>query len=343
MLRILSILFLALLSDAGISQAQPRPETGPGDELQNGVFVVTNRVIDTVSGSGIQFLNVPDGEHGLKYLWLGEGPEGYHAVSYPDLASLLERPSKHRDWAVWVHGDGQSFELSVARGMELQELHDVNLIVFAWPTKAPDKGPIGNFRNSRKHVGETSGHLAEFLRQMQEYRELPGNRFGTGHLSAFFHSLGCYLLQSTQEAGLLAGLSPGLFDNLVINAAATEAEGHREWVEQVQLQDRMYIVYNDEDINLEELRALSSLGTQLGERPEGPLAANATYLDFTRSVGFRFPTGATHSYYFATMTRISENIRKTYSELFQGLALPLENNGRFTAMPAGIQVYEVHF
>jgi hypothetical protein len=81
----------------------------------------------------------------------------------------------------------------------------------------------------------------------------------------------------------------------------------------------------------------------LDERPLGPLAGNAIYLDFTRSVGFRFPTGATHSYYFATMTRLSENIRMTYSWLFQGFPLPLEDSARFSAVPGSIGVYAVHF
>jgi hypothetical protein len=253
----------------------------------------------------------------------------WYAQAFPDLASLLENPAPYRDWTVWVHGDGQSFEISMERASQIQALHGVNLVVFSWPTLEPGSGPIGNFKNSQKNAVLTTPYLHEFFHELERYEKTPFNRIQAGHLSIFFHSLGCYMLHEALDMGYLQDIPGTLFDNMVINAAAVPAEGHAEWIQQIRLQQRIYIAYNDGDINLEGLRAFSNLGYQLGERPLLPLAENAIYLDFSGSVGFRFPTGATHSYYYATMTELSRNIKETYSVLFMGYPLRFGDAQRF--------------
>ena len=149
------------------------------------------------------------------------------------------------------------------------------------------------------------------------------------NLSIFFHSLANLVLQQAVEQGALNGISVDLFDNLILNAPAVESENHYLWVEKLNMQDRLFICYNDEDINLEGLRVISSLGTQLGERPLAPLAKNAIYADFTTSVGSRPNSGATHSYYYALITRISSNIREFYTDLFHGWAIDFNDPAKF--------------
>lgn len=293
---------------------------GQSDPPRNGVFVVTNRVADTLPEGEVLFQNRVDEERGLKYLYVTESEGNFYARSFPGLAALLENPAAYRYWAVWVHGDGQTFELSVRRAMEIQALHQVNFIVFAWPTSDPKKGPIGNFRNSRKNALLTIPYFSGFLHEIKDYMDISGNRFTGSGPSMFIHSLGNYLLREATQAGMLDDLPDAMFTNLVINAAAVETEGHAEWVEKLAIQQQIYIAFNDKDVNLEGLRVISSLGMQLGERPLPPLASNALYLDFTESVGFRYPTGATHSYYFGRMTEMDAGIRNLYRKLFQGQA-----------------------
>jgi hypothetical protein len=290
---------------------------------QDKLFVVTNRQAEVIDGEGTRFLNRVAVGRELSYLTVTRTGEDFYFEEHGSLPELIAVPPQFDEWAVWVHGDGQTFEISMDRALEIQQLHGVNLIVFAWPTRAPDKGPIGNFKNSLRHAEESIGGLHLLMKELEELGRVPGNPI-QGRLSIFFHSLGCYLLKESVESGALDDLSPRLFRNLVINAAATDAAGHDDWIERLNIQERIFVTYNDEDINLEGLRVISSLGTQLGERPEPPLAQNAIYLDFTESVGFRFPTGATHSYYFDAMTRESENIRLLYTDLFRGLLPPEE-------------------
>ena len=171
----------------------------------------------------------------------------------------------------------------------------------------------------------------ELCLELQEYRAKPGNRLKDENLSIFFHSLANYMLKESLAKGALNEISEGFFDNLVLNAPAVESQGHYEWVEKLDIQDQLYVCYNDEDINLEGLRVLSSLGVQLGERPVSPLAKNAIYVDFTESVGSRAKTGATHSYYYELITELSPNIRDFYRELFHGMTVNISDPVRFEA------------
>ena len=336
------VVFLIVLSFMKGSARQDKTADMSSATFPDQIFVVSNRVIDSLPDGSVIFTNKVDTSGNLKYLIVDGDHKSYFTRGFPDLDSLLNNPAPYKDWAVWVHGDGQTFEISLKRAREIQAIHKVNLIVFAWPTSEPGKGPIGNFRNSSNNALLTAPGLHRFVHELSEYNNSEFNRIGSGNLSIFFHSLGCYLLREALNMGYLQDIPGDLFDNMVLNAAATPSEGHAGWIEQLHIQARLYIVFNDEDFNLEGLRVLSGEGYQLGERPFPPLASNAIYLDFTESVGSRFPTGATHSYYFDLMTEISNNIRETYTILFGGFPLRFADTNRFKPAQDS-RVYQVLF
>ena len=334
------ITLLILFADDILCQGKYIPSIR--GEFPRSVFVVTNRLLEITPGGRMIYSNEIDTLHGLKYLKVTLIDEEWFVETYDSLDMLLENPAPYHDWAIWVHGDGQSFLLSMKRALEIQYLHRVNFIVFAWPTKAPDKGPIGNFKNSMDNARLTSPYFRELFLALQDYRKKPADGSGDEKLSILIHSLGNYALKLALEKGLLADLKPDLFDNIILNAPAVESEGHNKWVEELDLQERIYVCYNDEDINLEGLRVISSFGVQLGERPVGPLAGNATYFDFTQSVGSRTNTGATHSYYYALIPRLSENIRGIYYDLLHGKEINTDNSERLehTANP---KIFQIRF
>jgi hypothetical protein len=332
------LFILLAFSVPGFSQAAAH---GPGPLPQSKhLIVVTVRQPDTLVTGEVLFNDKVDTAGHLKYLLVTEESGDYYARPLPDLATVLETPAPYRDWLVWVHGDGKTFNISLERAFEIQALHQVNLIVFSWPTLASGLGPIANFKNSQKNAHLTTPLLHDFFHELDHYRQSEYNRFQNGHLSIFFHSLGCYLLEESLNYGYLQDVSSELFSNLIINAAAVPSEDHAEWIDRLNVQQRVYITYNDGDINLAGLRVISELGYQLGERPLPPLSDNAVYLDFTRSVGFRFPTGATHSYYYSTMALKSASIKETFNILLHGYPLRFADDTRFR-MKEGLPVVEV--
>ncbi len=300
-------------------------------ESDNKVFVVTNRIVDTTAQGTVIFTNRIDSVYGLKYLSAYKENGEWFVVKYDNLEHLLANATPYSDWLAWVHGDGQSFLISVERALEIQRLHHVNMLVFSWPSKAPDKSPIGNFKNSRINAVRSAPYLNEFIHL---FNRLKTEKESPVKFSIFFHSLANYMLESAIEQGFLDDVSPGLFENMILNAAATDSEGHRDWVERLNFQKRLFITSNDGDVNLAGLRAFSRFGYQLGEKPLGTLAQNATYLDFTQSVGFRLRTGATHSYYYSYITRKSKNIRELFTQLLRGKEVNLSEHSRYQLLYA---------
>jgi hypothetical protein len=326
---IASLIFICLPFQLVHGQEKNNSMVVAGNPIK--LLVITDRQTDTLTNGDVVYTNEVDTCGRLKYLLVTVEGKSWYAREFADLRSLMDNPMPHRDWAVWVHGDGQTFVTTLQQATEIQQLHQVNLIVFAWPTLSPDKGAIANFRNSQQNAILSATYLHHFFHELEQYKRTEFNRIQGGHVSIFFHSLGCYMLEAALDTGYLQDMPATLFDNLVISQAATPSEGHAQWVERLKIQQRIYITSNDGDLNLEGLRIISSLGYQLGERPLPPLANNATYLDFSDAIGFRLPTGATHSFYFATVTAKSTNIREIFTILFQGYPLRFADESRFEA------------
>ncbi len=339
-LKFFPILIILQFDLPATGQSLHRPEIA--GNYPNSVFVVTDRKTDTLKNGGLIYTNIVDTSKGLKFLKVIFEDDTWYGESYTSLDELLKSPAPYKDWAVWVHGDGQAFLPSMKEALEIQYLHQVNFIVFSWPTKAPDKGPIANFRNSKRNALLTAPYLEEMCHILEDYTNQENNKIKGEHLSIFFHSLGNYMLEKIVEEGYLEDIEKGLFDNLVINEAAAESKNHDQWVEKLDIQKRLYIDFNSGDKNLILLRILTNLGLQLGERPVAPLAGNAIYVDFTEAVGSKYRAGTTHSYYYARITGISQNIRKYFYDLFHGRAVDFNDPDCFESTENS-QVFRIKF
>jgi hypothetical protein len=220
---------------------------------------------------------------------------------------------KYDDWLIFVHGDGKTLQGAVDRARDIQELHNVNVVVYSWPSKHPDKGAIKNFKNSYANVQKDATGFDRFLHMLEAVKlERPNTNF-----SIFFHSLGNYYLEQMIANDLHLDNNIVVFENLMINAAAVQNKNHHKWVEQIKFAKRIYINSNGEDFSLAGLRFFTRLKMQLGEDPGDDLAVNASYVNFSDAVGFRIPTGPSHSYYFASIPEKSLNIKNYFTQLFQ--------------------------
>jgi hypothetical protein len=155
-----------------------------------------------------------------------------------------------------------------------------------------------------------------------------------------FHSLGNLYMKKLIKQNLQSGLPESLFDNIILNAAAVNQENHKEWVEKLRIQDQLYITCNKQDFNLKGVRIFTSDGKQLGEKIKSPLAINATYIQFNKSVGFRFPTGQTHTYFIGKIPAVNNNVKACYYDLFHGSNPNLGNENKFMTRKDGLG-YEI--
>jgi len=136
-------------------------------------------------------------------------------------------------------------------------------------------------------------------------------------MNLFLHSLGNeYLPRYTANQRKTS--HPGLFNNLVINAAAVNSKDHQLWVENLDIQHHIFINSNAKDVNLNGLRIISAYGYMVGELLVEPLAANAYYVNFSDAIGFKLPPGRSHTYYIGEHVANSMPIKGYYNDLFHG-------------------------
>lgn len=246
-----------------------------------------------------------------------------------DSSTMLKQMLGHKgNWLLFVHGDAKTFEESVWRAMDIAYLYKVNVLLFSWPSKLKGLNGARNFLQSKRTVNRSGDCFNRVLEFVEEFRDINHNFDNDNTLNALFHSLGNLYLENTVKSAQLRNRKT-LFDNLVINAAAVAQKGHKNWVEQLRIQKHLYITANRHDFNLKGAHIFTGAGKQLGERPRHPIAQNANYVLFNKSVGFRFPTPHTHTYFIGEIPDTKPFIKDFYNALFHGEQVNLKNNTRF--------------
>ena len=321
------VLMLLFLSE--VINAQETIQVSETEKSSNKIFVVTNRSLLHDSADHLVFQHnlSESGQH--YYLSANQFGGSWIYQEEESLKNLIRGNQNQNNWLIFIHGDGKTLQASVDRAKEIQDLHQVNVLVYSWPSKNPDVGAIKNFKNSYSNVEESVEGFSDFLGELGTLNLSENNPLSGKNVSLFFHSLGNYYLERMVKDDYHQGLTEEYFDNLIINAAAVEQEDHHLWVEQLNISRRIYINSNDDDFSLSGLRVLTRLGRQLGESAKAPFASNATYVDFTEAVGFPGSMGPSHSYYFASITEKSEKIKNYYTTIFHGEEAPLFNSELF--------------
>lgn len=339
---LVSTLILTLVFLSEILMAQEVLKVDNTTESANKIFVVTNRSLIEADASQLVFDNELDEKKKHSFLTATLVDQQWTYQQEESLHQLFAQSSNENDWLFFVHGDGKSLQLAVERANEIQKLHNINVLVYAWPSRDEDLGGIKNFKNSYKNVELSASMLHSIIAEIVDFRVQNAEYFENYQLSMFMHSLGNYYMEQMVDAGYLNHMNQKVFDNIILNAAAVEQEDHNVWVEKINMADRIYINSNDDDISLSGLRFLTKLGRQLGESALAPYAKNAIYVNFTDAVGFPGSMGPSHSYYFASITDKSENIKQYYSTIFHGQAAPLFDSELFSYVPKE-EKYSIRF
>lgn len=241
---------------------------------------------------------------------------------------INEIKEKEGNWLLFVHGDSKTYEQAVMRGMDINELYGINVLVFAWPSRDENLNGIKNFKRSYENLQQSALHfqkLIEFVSNLKNNNTIDPSQ----NISALFHSLGNGFLKDFAN-DTKPDKQEKVFTNLIINSAAVNQYKHSLWVENLNIQDRIFIISNKHDFNLKGLRIFTKEGKQLGEKIKPPLAANANYINFSKAVGLQVPTGITHTFFIGVIPNESSNIWKFYNRIFNGYLPELNEQSRFS-------------
>ncbi len=292
------------------------------------ILIVTNRSLNPDAADGEIFPN--DISDYRKITYLLATCEGGNWQLYPaeNLFSGLNEIDDGGDILLFVHGHGKNLPLVLTRSNQIQESYGVSLVVFDWPSLN------SNFNKSLTRVRRCSENFYNLLLQLKQYRheEMEADQ----HLSLLMHSLGNYYLTHMVVNGNNQYMEEKIFDNIIMNAAAVRSKEHGEVISQIGIQDRLYVVSNQNDRVLRGAHLLTS-GRMLGNEPMLPLSPNATYVDFS------LVAGSEHTYFvgYHQFEYDLPAFRHFYDGAFHGENVDLSDESMFT-LDEGGNIYQVN-
>jgi esterase/lipase superfamily enzyme len=226
---------------------------------------------------------------------------------------------------LYVHGYNNDVEDVIDTCAEMESLYDIIVVPFCWPANGggaisgttaylsdkQDARASADALNRvigivRRYFGLFTQHSRDTL--LDEARqEFPNNRTAalqrfaelldedcTIKVSMLCHSMGNYLLKHALRPGGTASREL-TFDNICLVAADANNLDHEDWVDKMDVRNRLYITINENDYALGASRAKpgNEQLARLGHYLRGLYATTAYYIDVTKSDAVR----RSHGYY----------------------------------------------
>ena len=273
------------------------------------ILVISNRYFDDDSNELL--LRGVHPHRQLFYFVIERSGDTASIIRCKDLASAMRVFTNDKSFLLFVNGHGKTFEQIIDRGSYIGSRYNVNMIMFDWPTEyyAIRK----SIRNSRK----VSNNFVTVIRELDKILKTDFAEYSS---SVVFHSLGNRIIKKAVQKDLLEGLPGDMFNNVVLNAAAVKQRGHASWVDQLDIQENIYIISNKGDLPLKGVK-LMRFATQLGSEYKPPLSGKAAYINLSEI--------ATNEHNaFLGLTPVEKehpNVFTFYEQIFNGERVDLHN------------------
>lgn len=169
--------------------------------------------------------------------------------------SMMNASDSERPWVLFLHGNNQTPQKNLEKSRKIQELYDVNMIIFSWPSRSYDdkmlkylgasavsflipgakslsmlllrksfKRKVTQYRRARALAVKTAGQFAQAC-QMLESKVFSVLRARNQKISLLTHSLGHKVLRDGIQK-----LGSNKFDSIVLHQADEEVPAHSQWV-----------------------------------------------------------------------------------------------------------------
>lgn len=248
----------------------------PFPESKDKILIVTNRPFEPDNSKGEIYPNSIADFRNVSYLIVTCNQGEWEICPVENLFTGLKAIDDGEDILLFTHGHGKSLRQVLTRSHQIKQKYGISLVVFDWPSLN------SNFNLSLARVRRCGHNFYNLLLQLEQYRQ---SEMNTGqNLSMILHSLGNYFLTHMVVNGNNQYMRAKIFDNIIMNAAAIRSKEHGGVISQLQIQDRIYVVFNKRDFVLRGAHLLTS-GRMLGNSVMKPLASNAIYVDFSGVAG----------------------------------------------------------
>lgn len=272
------------------------------------LFVVSTRNYDETKKEFVDYDY--DTTASLKYFIVYYKGNHWTAVPYLSLKDMLDTKDNFRDFVVFTEGLGKTFTLGIDRATKLMRLYEVDELFFDWPTERPYMKPGKNIKITYQIAPEVAVPYARFLEEFQEYKTAHSQKFQT--VTLLFHSMGNLLLMYDLQKGLYQNISPGLADNVVLNAACVSQHKHKEWLSKLTFAKNVYVTVNNHDRNLRGATIVFA-AYQLGLKVKPKYCEKVNYVDFSAVLDNE------HNYFLIpSLLKKKPYLKQFYTDVFVG-------------------------
>lgn len=245
----------------------------------------------------------------------------------------------------FVHGYNNDVEDVLKSAKQIEALYNVIVVPFTWP--ANGGGVISgslSYTSDKSDARVSSGALNRVVSKIQEFHLMlstgekktlmdkskakhPNNpEAAAGLFSALMmkscpvkinllcHSMGNYLFKHTLATSENA-TSKLVFDNICLVAADANTHNHKEWIDKLDVRNRVYVVINENDFALKASRIKpgDEQKARLGHYTKQLNSPIATYLDVTDAKG----VGSEHTY-FKGEAILNQSLKNMFDGMFNG-------------------------
>ncbi|MFV0278994.1 MAG: alpha/beta hydrolase, partial [Parahaliea sp.] len=260
---------------------------------------------------------------------------------------LFERARKEqRHLLFFVHGYNNDMGDILRTARKLEKLYGVIVVPFSWPANGggavsgtlsylSDKDDARTSATAfqratgliyKYHTLLTQGLQARLLKQACDKHPDNGEQIQALFtrllereckvtLNLLCHSMGNYLAKyAICPSG--SALRELVFDNVALVAADTNNLNHKNWVDNFQTRNRLYVVINENDAALKWSRRKPGEEqlARLGQYTRNLDATNANYIDLTPSKG----VGSDHSYFKDKPVAGNAALKRMFRLMFDG-------------------------
>lgn len=247
---------------------------------------------------------------------------------------------------IFVHGYNNDIEDVLKAAHEIQELHDVIVVPFTWP--ANGGGAISgtlSYKSDKRDARVSTGafdrvlgkiyalHNLLIAAQQKALKEQAFAKHENNHekanrlfselvrkncavtLNLLCHSMGNYLLKYTLKPSETNATNL-IFDNINLVAADANNEDHAEWVEKMDVRNRLNIVINENDsaLGVSRLKPGEEQKARLGHYTRNLNSINATYIDVTKADHI----DEEHTYFKGDVMKKNKDLKDLFTQIFNG-------------------------
>ncbi len=259
---------------------------------------------------------------------------------------LFERSrNEQKSILLFIHGYNNDIEDIISTALQIEAEHEVIVVPFSWP--ANGGGTISgtlSYQSDKADARASEGALNRVVGKFQFYhnllisgrRDILQKKANSRHpdnpqqakilfstlvnkqcsttLNLLCHSMGNYVLKKSLMNGSNQ-TSKLVFDNVCLVAADANNLDHKQWVEKIDVRNRVYIVINENDFALKASRIKpgDEQLARLGHYIKRLDSSNSNYIDLTH-----FENIANKHTYFVGVTSKNDSIQRLFTKMFNG-------------------------